>query len=59
MGWKGKLVVGWALDGKEVVDGLLIIGKMPGQSYHLTALETRNQLFNRLIAIDGQVWTSC
>ena len=59
MGWKGKLVVGWALGGKEVVDGLLIIGKMPGQSYHLTALETRNQLFNRLIAIDGQVWTSC
>ncbi|CDM33904.1 hypothetical protein CBS147339_7691 [Penicillium roqueforti] len=59
MGWKGKLVVGWALHGKEVVDGLLIIGKMPGQSYQLTAMETRNQLFNRLIAIDGQVWASC
>ncbi|KGO64028.1 Protein of unknown function DUF3292 [Penicillium italicum] len=59
MGWKGKLVVGWALGGKEVVDGLLITGKKPGQSYQLTAMGTRNQLFNRLIAIDGQVWASC
>ncbi|KAJ5616142.1 hypothetical protein N7537_001256 [Penicillium hordei] len=59
MGWKGKLVVGWALGGKEVVDGLLITGKEPGQSHQLTAMGTRNQLFNRLIAIDGQVWASC
>ncbi|KAJ5384545.1 hypothetical protein N7517_002456 [Penicillium concentricum] len=59
MGWKGKLVVGWALGSKEVVDGLLITGKQPGQSYRLTAMGTRNQLFNRLIAIDGQVWASC
>ncbi|KGO44185.1 Protein of unknown function DUF3292 [Penicillium expansum] len=59
MGWKGKLVVGWALGGKEVVDGLLITGKKPGQSYQLTAMGTRNQLFNRLIAIDRQVWATC
>ena len=59
MGWKGKLVVGWALGSKEVVDGLLITGKKPEQSYQLTAMGTRNQLFNRLIAIDGQVWASC
>jgi hypothetical protein len=59
MGWKGKLVVGWALGSKEVVDGLLLIGKNPGQTYQLTAMGTRNQLFNRLIAIDGQVWASC
>jgi hypothetical protein len=56
MGWKGKLVVGWAMGSKEVVDGLLIKGKEPHQSYQLTAMGTRNQLFNRLIAIDGQVW---
>jgi len=56
MGWKGKLVVGWAIGGKEVVDGLLIVGKDSGHSYQLTAMGTRNQLFNRLIAIDGQVW---
>ncbi|OQE12844.1 hypothetical protein PENFLA_c061G06503 [Penicillium flavigenum] len=59
MGWKGKLVVGWALGSKEVVDGLLITGKKPEQSHQLTAMGTRNQLFNRLIAIDGQVWASC
>ncbi|KAJ5918828.1 hypothetical protein N7454_009972 [Penicillium verhagenii] len=56
MGWKGKLVVGWAIGGKEVVDGLLIVGKEPGHSYQLTAMGMRNQLFNRLIAIDSQVW---
>ncbi|KAJ5092831.1 hypothetical protein N7456_008692 [Penicillium angulare] len=56
LGWKGKLVVGWAIGGKEVVDGLLLVGKAPRQSYQLTAMGTRNQLFNRLIAIDGQVW---
>lgn len=56
LGWKGKLVVGWAMGSKEVVDGLLIKGKEPHQSYQLTAMGTRNQLFNRLIAIDGQVW---
>jgi len=58
LGWKGKLVVGWAMGSKEVVDGLLIKGKEPHQSYLLTAMGTRNQLFNRLIAIDGQVWES-
>ncbi|NYZ25229.1 DUF3292 domain-containing protein, partial [Azospirillum sp. ROY-1-1-2] len=26
--------------------------------YQLTAMKTRNQLFNRLVAIDGQVWAS-
>lgn len=58
LGWKGKLVVGWAVGSKEVVDGLLLIGREPGQRYQLTAMATRNQLFDRLIAIDGQVWES-
>lgn len=56
MGWKGKLVVGWAIGSKEVVDSLLIKGKESHQSYQLTAMGTRDQLFNRLVAIDGQVW---
>lgn len=56
LGWKGKLIVGWAVGSKEVVDGLLLIGREPGQRYQLTAMATRNQLFDRLIAIDGQVW---
>ncbi|KAJ5103492.1 hypothetical protein N7532_004021 [Penicillium argentinense] len=59
LGWKGKLVVGWAMGSKEVVDGLLIVGKDPEQRFQLTAMGTRNQLFNRLIAIDGQVWECC
>ncbi|CAI7661051.1 unnamed protein product [Penicillium bialowiezense] len=59
MGWKGKLVVGWALGSKEVVDGLLITGRNPGQRYQLTAMGTRDQLFNRLVSIDGQVWATC
>lgn len=57
LGWKGKLVVGWAIGGKEVVDGLLIVVK-DEQRYQLTAMSARNQLFDRLIAIDEQVWES-
>ncbi|KAH1437075.1 hypothetical protein KXW29_007758 [Aspergillus fumigatus] len=58
MGWKGKLAAGWAVGCKEVVDGLVIIGEHPHDSYQLTAMSTRNELFNRLVAIDGQVWES-
>ncbi|KAK9572877.1 hypothetical protein V6000_003590 [Aspergillus fumigatus] len=56
MGWKGKLAAGWAVGCKEVVDGLVIIGEHPHDSYQLTAMSTRNELFNRLVAIDGQFW---
>ncbi|PYH45555.1 DUF3292 domain-containing protein [Aspergillus saccharolyticus JOP 1030-1] len=58
LGWKGKLVTGWAVGSKEVVDGLNLVGKLPTQNYQLTAMKTRDQLFNRLVAIDGQVWAS-
>ncbi|KAH8424100.1 uncharacterized protein LDX57_001857 [Aspergillus melleus] len=58
LGWKGKIVAGWAMGSKEVVDGLIIVGKEPKQTYRLTAMRMRNQLFNRLVAIDGQVWES-
>jgi hypothetical protein len=58
MGWKGKLVAGWAVGGKEVVDGLVVSGKGVQESYQLTAMSKRDALFNRLVAIDGQVWTS-
>lgn len=59
MGWKGKLVVGWAEAGKEVIDGLRIIGKDPKQNFHITAMKMRNQLFNRLVAMGDQVWEIC
>jgi hypothetical protein len=58
MGWKAKLAAGWAVGSKEVVDGLVIKGKHPHDDYQLTAMRTRNELFNRLVAIDGQVWES-
>ncbi|OKL64615.1 hypothetical protein UA08_00569 [Talaromyces atroroseus] len=59
MGWKGKLVVGWAETEKEVIDGLRIIGKDPKQNFHITAMKMRDQLFNRLVAMGDQVWDIC
>ena len=56
LGWKGKLVVGWALE-RELADGLEIVDRM-GHTYTLTAIPLRDELFNRLIAIGGQKWES-
>lgn len=54
LGWKAKLVVGWALD-REVADGLEIVDKL-GNHYVVTAMVLRDELFNRLIAMGGQKW---
>lgn len=54
LGWKAKLVVGWALD-REVADGLEIVDKQ-GSSWVLTAMVLRDELFNRLVAMGGQKW---
>lgn len=54
LGWKSKLVVGWALD-REVADGLEIVDKL-GNHYLVTAMVLRDELFNRLIAMGGQKW---
>jgi hypothetical protein len=54
LGWKSKLVVGWAM-GKEVVDGLIIRTKS-GDEFHLTAIAMRDDLFNRAIAMGDQMW---
>jgi len=54
LGWKAKLVVGWALD-REVADGLEIIDKQ-GNSWVVTAMVLRDELFNRLVAMGGQKW---
>ncbi|KAJ9239214.1 hypothetical protein DTO169E5_4504 [Paecilomyces variotii] len=56
IGWKGKLLVGWAERHKEVIDGLILSGPDPQRSYHVTAMKSRDYLFNRLVAINGQVW---
>lgn len=54
LGWKSKIVVGWAM-GREVVDGLVIKTK-EGDELHLTAINMRDDLFNRLIAMGSQMW---
>lgn len=58
LGWKGKLIVELTAGSKEAADGLVINGDELGQSYHLTGMRSRNQLFNRLVAIDAQFWES-
>ncbi|KAH7305979.1 hypothetical protein B0I35DRAFT_111005 [Stachybotrys elegans] len=54
LGWKSKLVVGWAMK-REIMDGLVVKTRM-GEEYHLTAISTRDELFNRLIAMGDQMW---
>ncbi|KAI6949864.1 hypothetical protein KC321_g18489, partial [Hortaea werneckii] len=54
LGWKAKLVVGWALD-REVADGVEIVDKR-GNRWTLTAMVLRDELFNRLVAMGGQKW---
>jgi Protein of unknown function (DUF3292) len=56
LGWKAKLVVGWAMD-RPVTDGLEIVDK-EGNTYTLTAIFLREELFNRLVAMGGQKWES-
>lgn len=58
LGWKGKLIVELTAGSKEVADGLVVCGSGEGQYYHLTGMKGRNQLFNRLVAIDAQFWES-
>ena len=54
LGWKAKIVVGWAT-GKTVADGLEITDK-EGNIWKMTAIQYREELFNRLAAIGGQKW---
>ncbi|KAK6543625.1 hypothetical protein TWF694_000367 [Orbilia ellipsospora] len=56
LGWKGKLIVGWALE-KTVTDGLEIIDRR-GNKYTCTAITLREELFNRLISMGAQKWES-
>jgi len=56
LGWKGKIVVGWATR-REVKDGIELISK-DGMKYRATALKERDELFNRVISMGQQVWES-
>jgi uncharacterized protein DUF3292 len=53
-GFKSKLVVGWVLE-QEIRDGLEIVDRL-GNSWVLTAVPLRDELFNRLCAMGGQRW---
>ena len=56
LGWKAKIVVGWAT-GKTVADGLEIMTRK-GDTYKVTAMRLREELFNRLVACGNQKWES-
>ena len=56
LGWKAKIVVGWAT-GRTVQDGLEIVDR-GGNTWKLTAIQLREELFNRLVAMGGQKWDS-
>lgn len=53
-GWKGRMVVGWAFD-RGVKDGVEIVTK-DGERHRITAMDMRDELFNRLCAMGGQRW---
>jgi len=46
--------VSWATD-DEVTDGILI-KTVTGDEFHLTAMPSRDELFNRLVAIGARAW---
>ncbi|KFA54417.1 hypothetical protein S40293_04327 [Stachybotrys chartarum IBT 40293] len=54
LGWKSKIVVGWAMQ-REIMDGLLVRTKR-GEEHHLTAISMRDELFNRLLSMGSQMW---
>ncbi|EIN07550.1 hypothetical protein PUNSTDRAFT_88129 [Punctularia strigosozonata HHB-11173 SS5] len=54
LGFKGRLIVGYAL-GMQIVDGLEIVDGA-GRTFVMTAIDKRDELFNRLIAIGKQRW---
>lgn len=56
LGWKGKIVVGWATS-REVKDGIELVGK-DGSVYRAMAVKERDELFNRVVAMGAQVWES-
>ncbi|KZW01231.1 hypothetical protein EXIGLDRAFT_666523 [Exidia glandulosa HHB12029] len=57
LGWKAKLIVGWAME-REVADALQIVDR-EGKKWTLTAMQMRDELFNRLVAMGTQKWELC
>ncbi|KAL4891999.1 hypothetical protein BDV59DRAFT_208711 [Aspergillus ambiguus] len=59
LGWKQKLILEVTGGIKYSVDGLVLCGKSTNESFHLTAIRNRDQLFNRLVAMGAQFWENC
>lgn len=53
LGWKSKIVAGLLL-GREVADGLAM--KTKDGEFYLSAVSFRDEMFNRLVSIGGQMW---
>jgi hypothetical protein len=56
LGWKSKIIVGWSM-ARPVVDALEITDKS-GKKVRLTAIQLRDELFNRLVSMGPQKWES-
>jgi hypothetical protein len=54
LGFKGKLIVGWALEA-AVADGIEIITE-DGNAHVITALPRRDEVWNRLVSMGKQKW---
>ena len=57
LGWKSKLIVGWSMGDRKVLDGLEVTDRN-GFTVLLTAIKLRNELFNRLASMGPQKWES-
>lgn len=57
LGWKTEMLAGWALQ-RNIRDGLFITTDFGGQKqqYVINAIENRDMIFNRLIAMGSQTW---
>ncbi|UZJ52677.1 hypothetical protein CBS101457_001997 [Exobasidium rhododendri] len=54
LGFKGKLIVGWALEA-AVADGIEIVTE-DGNTHVITALPRRDEVWNRLVSMGQQKW---
>jgi hypothetical protein len=54
LGFKGKLIVGWALE-SQVADGIELITE-DGKTHVITALPRRDEIWNRLVSMGSQQW---
>jgi hypothetical protein len=54
LGFKGKLIVGWALN-SAIADGIEIQTET-GETHVITALPRRDEVWNRLVSMGSQQW---